>query len=113
MHHTNNSIYVPANIVEKHRTESVLLLELHSPESADLPHFAVPYRRRAAEIRPYFGWRIYVSLDIRYSRVRASGPSYPLSKMGVFIDDLVRVEFHLEEAAVSLVSMGEQIDGHI
>jgi hypothetical protein len=30
--------------------------------------------------------------------------------MGVFIDDLVRVEFHLEEAAVSLVSMGEQID---
>jgi hypothetical protein len=33
--------------------------------------------------------------------------------MGVFIDDLVRVEFHLEEAAVSLVSMGEQIDGHL
>ena len=33
--------------------------------------------------------------------------------MGVFIDDLVRVEFHLEEAAVSLVSMGEQIDGRM
>jgi hypothetical protein len=33
--------------------------------------------------------------------------------MGVFIDDLVRVEFHLEEATVSLVSMGEQIDGHL
>jgi hypothetical protein len=28
--------------------------------------------------------------------------------MGVFIDDLVRVEFHLGEAAVSLVNMGEQ-----
>ena len=32
--------------------------------------------------------------------------------MGVFIDDLVRVEFHLQEAALSLVNMGEQIDGH-
>jgi hypothetical protein len=30
------------------------------------------------------------------------------SKMGVFVDDLVRVEFYLAEAAVSLVSMGEQ-----
>jgi len=30
--------------------------------------------------------------------------------MGVSIDDLVRVELHLEEAAVSLVSMGEQTD---
>ena len=28
--------------------------------------------------------------------------------MGVFIDDMVRVEFHLEEAAVSLVDMGKQ-----
>jgi hypothetical protein len=30
--------------------------------------------------------------------------------MGVSIDDLVRVELHLEETAVSLVSMGEQTD---
>ena len=33
--------------------------------------------------------------------------------MGVFIDNLVRVEFHLEEAAVSLVNMGEKIDRHL
>lgn len=32
--------------------------------------------------------------------------------MGVFIDDLVRVEFHLKEAAVSLVSMGLWGDTH-
>ena len=69
------------------------------------------YRRHSAEIRPYSRRHIHVSLDsLRYQRVRATESFFPLSKMGVFIDDLVRVEFHLEEAAVSLVSMGEQID---
>lgn len=72
MHHTH-PIYIPENIVEKHRTEAVLLLGLHSPDSADLPPLAVLYRRRLAEIRPYSRWRIYVSLYIRYWRVRANG----------------------------------------
>jgi hypothetical protein len=81
------------------------------PESADLPRLAaVLYRRHSAEIRPYSGWRIYVSLDIRYWPVDLHTLC---RKMGVFIDDLVRVEFYLEEATVSLVSMGEQIDGHL
>lgn len=69
MHHMNNnthSIHIPESIVEKDRTESVLLLELHSPDSADLPHLAVLYRRHSAEIRPYSRWRVYVSLDIRH-----------------------------------------------
>lgn len=34
MNHTN---HIPHDIVENHGTESVLLLELHSPDSADLP----------------------------------------------------------------------------
>jgi hypothetical protein len=66
MHHgMNNSnthpFHIPKAIVEKHGTESVLLLELHSPESADLFCLAVPFRRNFAEIRPYSRWRIYVS----------------------------------------------------
>jgi hypothetical protein len=68
-HHMNNItdlIHISKSIVDKDRTESVFLLELHSPDSADLPHLAVPYRRHHAEIRPYSRWRIYVSLDIRY-----------------------------------------------
>lgn len=75
MHHQLNNthpIFIPQNIVEKHRTESVL----HSPDSADLPPPpASPHRsicRRSAEIRPYSRWRIYVSLDTRYWRVRAN-----------------------------------------
>jgi hypothetical protein len=68
-HHMNNNthaIHIPEKIVEQHRTESVLLLELHSPDSADLPCLAVLYRRHSAEIRPYSRRHIYVSLDIRY-----------------------------------------------
>jgi hypothetical protein len=38
-----------------------------------------------------------------------AGP-HPLSKMGVLLGVLVRVEFHLAEAAVSLDNMGEYVD---
>lgn len=95
--------HVPASIVDKQRTSP--LYNRTTFQTRLTPR--LPFRRRFAEICPYSGWHLYVSLDI-YFYVLA-GP-YPLLKMGVLVDVLVRVEFYLAEAAVSLDNMGEYID---
>lgn len=99
-----SSLHISASIVDKQRT-SLLYIRTVSPDSADLP---LPFRRHFAEIRSYSGRHIHVSLDMS---IRALVGPHDLLKMGVFIDVLVRVEFHLEEEAVSLDNMGEQTDG--
>ena len=66
--------HVPASIVDKQRTSP--LYNRTTFQTRLTP--CLPFRRRFAEICPYSGWHLYVSLDIY---LRACGPS-PLVEDG-------------------------------